>query len=416
MSLRQKAILGLATGVGIGAFTQPEDAEAISARAFWEVSKEGLKNLPRATQAETALAIRRIPKIALENITHAEGVDSKQFQEIVGQRTGRGVHSFNWETGRGKVFINKEKVKPSTPIHEALHQLYFEMLPSDKKTLEDTFKKVSDAGLDTYLERITGTRIHNERELLSEIGAHVLLKNPQISKLMPTDLMARMSTLINKYKKPLFGVLATTGGLGYLNENAEAAPKLKPGEIKKGAEGILKKYLVPSSGEEQILETGFTIQGRNVQAVRKGPGKWRFLVFEDGTYMTVDKDHLHSLTADTGAREYTNFMKNRPEKVQHFQANKSLQQRYTKAQMSEFTPDEIKGNLNRYISNVEQITPETLPGQRKVLVQYKGKTMQIPREYAEKLVENNTPKFKILKGFEGVNQEYVKHLGEKIKK
>jgi hypothetical protein len=150
-----------------------------------------------------------------------------------------------------------------------------------------------------------------------------------------TTKEALESTL--KYWRGLVALAGTAlSGLGLTDEaeagkipipiKANAALRKSLGE--KGLKGLLEKTeeLVPrpdyrfankarmmndiaegkmgvESSASKFLK-GMDLMGKTVSEVRKGNGNWRYIVFEDGTYLPIDKKYIASLSSSEGEKLY----------------------------------------------------------------------------------------------------------------
>jgi len=91
------------------------------------------------------------------------------------------------------------------------------------------------------------------------------------------------------------GLVLGIWGLGILTpEQAEAAPL---GPIRRVTRRVLEGPLSPDA--TRILK-GKIIKGKVVKEVRRGRGDWRYIVFEDGTHLPVDKSYIRSAAAGYG--------------------------------------------------------------------------------------------------------------------
>ncbi|KKR65706.1 MAG: hypothetical protein UU06_C0012G0002 [Parcubacteria group bacterium GW2011_GWB1_40_5] len=435
---RKKALLALGTTATGASLISPDEAEAISPKDFYKNVLKSMDLIKQATPAERIAlkkAIRKIPKGYLDDL---EGVDhireaskampvsiSPEIFQHATDPSVRALYVSDYASGMSKsekAVINKkfganldllkkriftkkpsEMSQPETtsPIHEVGHHIHEEVVDSKEfakyiNSFEGTdFKQFKELGHETK------SWVGSPEELFAEATRFKLLGKDEIFNKFPEQT----KNLVSKYL-PALAVASGVASVSQSND-AEAGPrdKLVKGlkAFKQGATGggrILDKYPVPSSASETAIETGLRIQGKDVAGIQKGPGRWRYIVFTDDSHMTVDKDQITSLMADKGASYYTNFMKTRPKKVQQFQAKKSLESRMQVSKEKDLPSKEIRELMNKYVSNVEKVNPEAQPAANHILIQYQGKTLQIPRAYAEKL-EGKVKGLKILKEHKG---------------
>jgi predicted nucleotidyltransferase len=225
-------------------------------------------------------------------------------------------------------------------------------------------------------------------------------------------------------------IIATTIGAGALGtltkpEEGEAAPlKIKP---KLPLEEMKKLAPEVSSAAKKLI--GTELRGKTIADVRKGKGNWRYIVFEDGTYMTMDKKHLHSLMTERGRQAYAEAfvkgepspwklqkileevpsaktvsreelvrlltkMEGGPERIRAKAVEKSLKRKLAARELPTSSIAE-RAHVEDMRQRLQDISPELQPNV--VFVRYKGRTFPVMKEYADWLQKNYPGLVQVLK-------------------
>jgi predicted nucleotidyltransferase len=159
-------------------------------------------------------------------------------------------------------------------------------------------------------------------------------------------------------------------------EEAEAGvPKIKPETVK-------QLFGEVSSASKRL--TGQTVRDKVVKEVRKGKGKgkgWRYIVFDDGTYMPLTKSQLQSHMAAKGQHKYVEKFRSASTEEKTRMLIKSLDQRFEQADKSRLSKSAIDNNLQGYIKKASEVDIDVSPDS--VIIEYKGRRFSIPKAYAE---------------------------------
>lgn len=151
--------------------------------------------------------------------------------------------------------------------------------------------------------------------------------------------------------------------------------KIAKGEVSRAAEAL----------------KGLVIKGKAIKNVVKGKGNWRYLIFEDETYLPVTKDQVNALARAVGTRrQMEKFAAASPEKkvemaLKSFKFHAVRQPKYPWERSRRY----IRGWHEDYLKQVRELAPELVP--ETVFVEaknpYTGKIdyFQMPKAYAEVL-------------------------------
>ena len=186
----------------------------------------------------------------------------------------------------------------------------------------------------------------------------------------------------------LVGVAGAAVGAASLLGPSEAEA-LPPGVYKQAAKGV--KGAVSSAAKRLV---GYEVQpGKIIQNVFKGRGKWRTIVFEDGTESIVKTSDINNLSRAVGTQKYTDAFRAKGVPDRTTQAMKSLKFHEVRAQPF-FQRRDLRRFHKTYLDEVGRFGEEIAPNT--VSVTRGNKYFQMPRSYAEHLEEMGV--LKIMKG------------------
>jgi len=186
------------------------------------------------------------------------------------------------------------------------------------------------------------------------------------------------------------GLVLGIWGLGILTpEQAEAAPL---GPIRRVTRRVLEGPLSPDA--TRILK-GKIIKGKVVKEVRRGRGDWRYIVFEDGTHLPVDKSYIRSAAAGYGRERYIEMFERAPVHEKAEMIRKSLERRLEQERLAFRGRATIDAQLIDYERKLRELGIPTT--EKSVLIRYRGRTFSIPETYARILERATRGKVRILK-------------------
>jgi hypothetical protein len=194
--------------------------------------------------------------------------------------------------------------------------------------------------------------------------------------------------------KRIIGLGATTGAglaaMGILGEDeAEALPI---GKLVKGGVKMAEKVAGKEVSSASASLVGKVVKGKVIKAITKGAQDWRYLVFEDGSFLPVTKDVVTDLARGFGTEGKMKTFENLAPDDQLTQAFKSLQyhlSRQPKYNIGPRSPRYIREWHEDYLKNMRELAPEAEVDT--VFVEYfdpktkRQEYFQMPRPYAEVL-------------------------------
>ena len=206
---------------------------------------------------------------------------------------------------------------------------------------------------------------------------------PQVTVLRRGAVEARLGG-----KQKLLGAAISAGlGAGLLGKDQEAQAQpvgVFQKVVSKAARGAL-------SSASKVLE-GQEIEGRVIKEVRKGRGKWRSILFDDGTEMVVDKQRVNDLCRAFGTHQKIQEFNLRKGEDKTLQALKSLDYHYKR---SRSVPRDLTRKYHKeYLTRGYEVSPAVPPGSH--FVHWEGRYFSMPKEYAEHLEQMGY--IKILRG------------------
>jgi len=240
----------------------------------------------------------------------------------------------------------------------------------------------------------------------------------EVSPISIIDREARMR--LPAWVLPLTGGLIGGGMELITPSEAEAQMPKKPGWMPFSPKEQIPFDIQPKASREYFKThyprissataelAGKTIRGQTVREVRSGPDKWRVIVFENGKYITLDKDHLTNTMAATGRKKYLEQFERwgqvRPKFLKEAETAKVLQSLYSAEMRKGWMKEQIKPRdilkdwMKTYELQVSKVDPELVPRDQ-VLFRYGGRTFQIPKAYAETLEKYFSGKGQPRRGF-----------------
>jgi hypothetical protein len=176
------------------------------------------------------------------------------------------------------------------------------------------------------------------------------------------------------------GLLSSAGASALLH-------KLDVKEAEASPAGVFEKAVVKgarkvSSSAEVLI--GRKLEGKTITNVLK-EGKWRKILFDDDTMQIVTPAEVNSLIRKKTTKSYLNRFKDKEGSAKTRQALRSLKMREAHYDKNPFITKksfkQIHKAHQKRIKSFKENPPDS------VFVDYEGKFLQMPREYAEHLEE-----------------------------
>lgn len=190
-------------------------------------------------------------------------------------------------------------------------------------------------------------------------------------------------------------IAVATAGAGALTltapDEAEAGIKGRIG--KRALEKLAPRLSSTSSvlgGREMSVQVGKETVKKKIKEVRVGKEPWRYIVFEDGTYLPVQKKYLASWMRQVGTEEYVRKFRSSPPKKQWELAGSSLVRRFK--QQEKMSAEEIEKLHQEWRRRVAKIQPGAEDPMIPVIVG--TKRLYLPKSYADFLEKTKFPGFR----------------------
>lgn len=216
-------------------------------------------------------------------------------------------------------------------------------------------------------------------------------QSPELEQVMQLKRGKVLAKIGDRYK--MLGIAGLTGagamGLSDLLEPSEAEASPIGKAFKTATRPLLQK--APKSRTVKDL-VGQTFQGETIKDVVKGKGDWRYILTKEGNTIPVTKDVLADLERAGGTIAQEVKFAAKDQESQLLQAYKSLA--YHESRLNPFATRKATEDHFKYYSQNVKATGLEMPDM--CLIEYKGKTFTLPREYAIMLQKEGT--IKILKG------------------
>jgi hypothetical protein len=159
---------------------------------------------------------------------------------------------------------------------------------------------------------------------------------------------------------------------------AEASPigkitsKLTP-KIAEGLKG-------PASSAARRL-IGHEISGLTIKNITKGRGDWRYIVFDNSDQvLPVTKDVINDLARQFGTEVYTGIAETKGGTEALRMAIKSAEMRLNLKGQGMYSKEEMAALEAKHVGSLQEL--EIQPS-KKVLIKYRGETINIPETYAQ---------------------------------
>ena len=159
------------------------------------------------------------------------------------------------------------------------------------------------------------------------------------------------------------------------------------------AQSVLPGGTVLSSASKDLA--GKLFRNKTIKKVLKGKGKWRDIIFSDGTSEVVDKDMVSYLARHKGTVDKMTEFAGKGRSGQEMQAIKSLEMRLQKTPSR--TSKELTLAYRRHMDKSLAAKGEFTS--KHVMINYRGKTLMIPEKYADILEDMGLVKVSNEPGF-----------------
>jgi hypothetical protein len=117
------------------------------------------------------------------------------------------------------------------------------------------------------------------------------------------------------------------------------------------------EILAPEGSIASRVLRGITIRGKVIKTVRKGREPWRYLIFNDNTYLPIKRESLFALVSDTCAKKCLEIFHKQNEAGKRYIAIKCMLYREKHASLNMAPGGEFQANHN-YENRIRELTKE----------------------------------------------------------
>jgi len=156
--------------------------------------------------------------------------------------------------------------------------------------------------------------------------------------------------------------------------------------------GFLPKKLTQAAAKKlgnlssaSIKLKGAELMGKTIKDLRLGNEPWRYITFEDGTYLPIHKKYIASLVSSEGEKTYTSMYDLLPKGQQKLMLERSHALRMADI----LSPKELAKGLDARASHLKELGEEA---PERTLAQFRGKQTLLPTLYAEGVKKYGEPR------------------------